>query len=169
MKKYIFGQDTATIEEVNAIIKDWQSQDCKFVYQMTGRADRKGSTVWSLVTYGTLPEEMEKFAEAEQEAWEGTKELQWMKARWDIEFSSQPDRREVCRICSCKSDVLMAVMARLDELQILHGEVLRDHQSKEWYVNVPNDGGAHYLEELINMGCAEFAIEKFHIKEFVYE
>lgn len=169
MKKYIFGQDTATIEEVNAIIRDWQSQDCKFIFKMTGRADRKGSTVWNLVTYGTLPEDMEKFAEAELEAWEGSEELQWMKARWEKEFAGQPDKREVCRVYSDKGDVLMAVMVALDKLQILHGEIRRDYPEKKWYINVPNDGGAHYLEELVNMNCAEFAIEKYHIKEFVYE
>ena len=50
-----------------------------------------------------------------------------------------------------------------------HGEIKSEYGQSpkcyEYVVEVPDEGGAHYLEELINMNCNPELIEKFTIKE----
>lgn len=77
------------------------------------------------------------------------------------------EKKVLCVYVVLKERAEMLVEA-LDKAQVKHGDINNEGgfspKRYNYYVEVPDEGGAHYLEELIHMNCDERLIEKFIIK-----
>ena len=166
MKKQGFlVQEMCGLQEVSECINDWRSQGCRFVFKMYGKADENHSIIYSLYTYGDLPGDMAEFwSDMDEEMWNDEPEYKVLKEWWENEYD--PKNLRVYVVLKEQAEMLVEA---LDKAGVKHGETKNEGgfspQRYNYYVEVPDEGGAHYLEELIHMNCNLELIEKFIIVE----
>ncbi len=167
-KQGYIGMEMTSLEEVMDIINDYRSQGLRFVYNIDGHMSADGNLVHSFTTYGDLTEEMEELCEDDEELWGDNEEYQRLKGWWQVQFKDVPEKK-VLRVYVNVGLQAKQLCEALDKAEVFHGDVKSaggfSPRSLNYYVNVPDEGGAHYLEELINMNCVPELIEKFTIKE----
>lgn len=167
MKKQGFlVQEMCGLQEVLECINSWRSQGCRFVFKMNGKADNDHCLFYNLTTYGDLPEDMAEFwSEMDEEMWKDEQDYKDMKKWWENEYVPKKTLR-VYVVLKERAEMLVKA---LDKAEVKHGEIKNEGgfspKRYNFYVEVPDEGGAHYLEELINMNCEPELIEKFTIKE----
>ena len=167
MKKQGFlVQEMCGLNEVLECINDWRSQGCRFVFRMSGKADADHCLFYNLTTYGDLPEDMaELWSDMDEEMWQDEQEYKDMKKWWENEYAP----KKTLRVYVVLKERAKMLVEALDKAEVKHGEIKNEGgfspKRYNFYVEVPDEGGAHYLEELIHMNCNPELIEKFIIKE----
>ena len=78
-------------------------------------------------------------------------------------------QKKVLRVYVVLKERAQMLVEALDKAKVVHGEIKNEGgfspRRYNYYVEVPDEGGTHYLEELIHMNCKPELIEKFIIKE----